>query len=161
MCSLPCALCWASGACSPSFAARWASPPLAQLEPNLTLLHSLKLEDAKNHTFLETTFEIKNNKLKYWLKNDNEINKPTKIWRYADFPSQASFTQKKSVLMACLKKVQKMASDHKVMIESGIQKLAEFVKLGYPRKMIWTACTTMGVQTREKGWFEIREEMTS
>ena len=67
-----------------------------------------------------------------------------------------AFEQKKSIMMACLKKVEKMASDNKLLYHSGLQKLHEFENLNYPLKMLWTACTTMGVISRNPTWFEIR-----
>ena len=59
--------------------------------------------------------------------------------------------------MACLLKVNKMASDDAALVSSAAQKLAEFTRLGYPRKMLWTACTTMGVKTRDRAWFQVRD----
>ena len=58
--------------------------------------------------------------------------------------------------MACLQKVQKMASDKNTLEMSARQKLAEFARLGYPRRMLWTACTTMAVTTRCTAWFRVR-----
>ena len=82
-----------------------------------------------------------------------------KIWRYAHFHSQMPFQQKKSVLMACLQKVNFMASDNEMLKSSAIQKLREFDRLRYPRKLLWVVCTTMGVQTRNATWFDIRDEI--
>ena len=49
-------------------------------------LPPLRLEDGGENTFLETTFEItEQNTIRYWLKNDNRIDAPPKIWRYAHF----------------------------------------------------------------------------
>lgn len=71
-------------------------------------LPPLKLEEAGDCTFLETTFEVtKDNNIKYWLKNTNEIGAPTKIWRYAHFDSYMPFAMKKAIMLACLKKVGK------------------------------------------------------
>ena len=56
----------------------------------------LKLEDGKKDTFLETTFEITEaNTIRHWLKNENEIGKQPKTWRYAHFRSYATFEAKK------------------------------------------------------------------
>ena len=41
----------------------------------------LTLESAKEDTFLETTFRLKDNNLHYWLKNENTMANPNKIWR--------------------------------------------------------------------------------
>ena len=119
----------------------------------------LTLEDGKPGTFLESSFETQGDKIAYWLKNDNERGKPTKIWRYAHFDSHTSFGQKKTLLLSTLKKVERMASAQNLVTESAVQKLAEFRKLRYPRKLLWTACTTVGVQTRNPAWFRAREQI--
>ena len=71
---------------------------LRDLSKSECYLPPLKLEDAKEDTFLETTFQIRDNRLQYKLKNDNKPTEETKIWRYAAFDSQASFQQKRSVI---------------------------------------------------------------
>ena len=120
----------------------------------------LKLEDARNDTFLETTFKIRDGThIQHWLKNDNEPNTPPKVWRYAHFHSYMAFDQKKAVLKACLKKVHHMASDNDSLYMSAIHKVQEFRNLQYPYKLLWTMCTTMGVQTRNPTWFEVRANM--
>ena len=48
--------------------------------------------------------------------------------------------------------------DECVLLQSAGQKLAEFVRLAYPRRMLWTACTTMGVKTRHPAWFKLRNQ---
>ena len=97
----------------------------------------LSLEDGKEDTFLETSFRItRANTIRYWLKNDNEPGEEPKTWRYAHFSlSYAPFTQKKGVLMACPKKVHGMASDQAALTRSATQKIAEFARLQYPRKL--------------------------
>ena len=52
-----------------------------------------------------------------------------------------------------------MASDYDVVRSSALQKVSEFAALKYPRKMLWTACTTMGVTTRDTAWFRVREQL--
>ena len=79
-----------------------------------------------------------------------------KTWRYAHFRSYATFEAKKAVLIAVLKRLHKMASDDKALVPSAIQKLHEFTNLEYPAKLIWTACTTLAVTTRNPTWFKIR-----
>ena len=86
---------------------------------------------------------------------------PPKIHRYAHFHSHADFSQKRATLTACLKKLQKMASDPIALKTSAVQKLAEFARLKYPSKLLWTACTTMGVNTRDPTWFRVREKIPS
>ena len=122
-------------------------------------LPPLKLEEANPNTFLEMTFEIHDNSVRHWLKNDNIPLQPPKIWRYAHFESHMSFQMKKSTLSAVMKKIHKMASDDRALYHSAIQKIHEFLHLEYPKKMLWTTCTTMGVLTRNTTWFDIRDEL--
>ena len=89
------------------------------------------------------------NQIVYRLKNDNEVGKPAKVWRYAHFDSQATFESKRAVLVATLKKLDKMASNEQELVYSAMQKLYEFIQLKYPKKLIWTACTTLAVCTRD------------
>ena len=120
----------------------------------------LKLEDGGEGTFLETSFRVtKFNHIQHWLKNQNECGEPPKVWRYAHFDSHGDFNQKRSVMMACLKKVGKMASDQHVLQKSASQKIAEFSRLRYPRKLLWSACTTMGVKSRNPAWFRARDQI--
>ena len=134
---------------------RWDHEQLLGDLTNECYFPPLKLEDGAVGTFLETSFDITaTNRIRHWLKNQNE--QETAVWRYAHFASQAPFDQKRSVLMACLTKVDKMASDEQVRLHSAKHKLDEFVRLQYPRRMLWTACTTMAVKTRHPAWFKIR-----
>ena len=119
----------------------------------------LTLEDAKEDTFLETTFSLRGNSLRYWLKNDNTITNPTKIWRYAHFRSYATLEMKKKILKATLLKLHNMASDDGVLCESAIDKLLEFKGLGYPPGIIASACGAVAVRTRNTTWFRIRNSV--
>ena len=58
--------------------------------------------------------------------------------------------------LATLKKLDKMASNEQELVYSAMQKLYEFIQLKYPKKLIWTACTTLAVCTRDAVWFKIR-----
>ena len=49
-----------------------------------------------------------------------------------------------------------MSSDDNALIPSALQKLNEFIRLDYPAKLLWTACTTLAVTTRNPTWFKIR-----
>ena len=120
----------------------------------------LKLEDAKPRTFLETTFESRNARFEYWLKNENKGEAVPTVWRYQHFNSGAAFIQKRAVLMASLQKVRKMASDSAVMHQSAIQKLREFRMLGYPVSVLRGVCTYMAAVTHEYQWIKIRAEVT-
>ena len=65
----------------------------------------LRLEGGTQGTFLETTFEVKNNEVEWWLKNAN-ADGDTRVWRYQHFYSYGSYQQKRALLRACLTKVQ-------------------------------------------------------
>ena len=120
----------------------------------------LKLSEATNNTFLETTFKTtRKNSIRYWLKNENKPTEAARVWRYAHFHCYSNFEQKRTTLESCLKKVARNASDSRALIESGKRKILEFRQLQYPRKMLWRACTTMGVSTRDPEWFRIRESL--
>ena len=117
----------------------------------------LKLEDAKDDTFLETTFELKNNQFRFWLKNDNT--RTTKIWRYQHFASASAFTQKRATLVACMRKVQSMASDKRALVESATIKLQEFAKLRYPTSVLRGACTFLAATTGTYEWIQVRQKV--
>ena len=114
----------------------------------------LTLEDGKEGTFLETSFRIKNNMVEHWLKNDNE--KETKIWRYNHFHSHGTFIQKRAILTACLRKVQKMASTRELLIHSGRSKIREFQKLAYPNSILKGVCTFLAATTGNDAWIAVR-----
>ena len=127
-------------------------------------LPPLKLEDGGEGTFLETSFRItETNQIQHWLKNVNVAGAAPVTWRYAHYDSHTNFDQKRAVMMACLRKVHNMASDSAVLRTSAIQKVAEFARLRYPRKLLWTACTTMAVNTQDpalrNSWFRAREQI--
>ena len=54
--------------------------------------------EQQEHTFLESTFKIEDNKFRFWLKKDNTLEQPNKIWRYQRFESATSFEQRRAVL---------------------------------------------------------------
>ena len=115
----------------------------------------LKLEDAKENTFLETTFEIRaNGELTYWLKNDNANEK--KIWRYQHWRSHAPFAQKKALVIACLRKVHKMTSDRRRRYLSALDKLREFIALDYPINLLRSSCNLLSFSTGDTTWIGVR-----
>ena len=116
----------------------------------------LTLVDAKEDTFLETTFAVKDNKFRHWLKNDNTAERPHSIWRYQHFASATPFQQKRAVIMACMQKVQRMASDKKAIYDSAVQKMAEFARLEYPISVLRGVCTYMAATTAEYEWINVR-----
>ena len=68
---------------------------------------------------------------------------------------------KRSVLIATLKKVDKMASDSDSLLKSARWKLAEFAKLKYPIPALIRACTLVAVTTRNASWFKVRNALTT
>ena len=119
----------------------------------------LTLTDAKDSTFLETTFSITDNKFRYWLKNENSVVQPHTIWRYQHFASATAFQQKRAVIMACMKKIQLLTSDQSALYSSATQKLAEFARLQYPISVLRGACTYMAATTAEYAWIRVRSEL--
>ena len=118
----------------------------------------LNLENANNGIFLETQIEIRNNTIRHKLKNDNA--KEIMTWRYMHINSNNKHTYKKAALITNLRKVDYMASDDMMLIGSAIDKLREFVLLlGYPKGMLYDACTKMAVLTRAQAWFMIRGKL--
>ena len=118
----------------------------------------LTLEDAKEATFLESTFRIgRNGSLAYWLKNDNA--KDLKIWRYQHYRSHAPFAQKKALVIACLRKVHKMASGREQIFDSAIDKLREFVNLSYPLNLLRSACSLLAYTSGVRTWLAVRNSI--
>ena len=125
--------------------------------PNPCYHPPLKLEDAKDDTFLETTFAVRGGLIRHWLKNENQVGRPPKTWRYQHWASYCSFEQKRATLSSCLKKVQGMASDSDALLTSALQKLEEFRGLAYPRSVLRGACTYMAACTGCYGWIRARK----
>ena len=121
----------------------------------------LTLEDAKDATFLETSFHIDDeNNVRYWLKNEN-MNGIQKVWRYAHFNSYSDFSLKQRVLKATLQKVDGMASDKYALHGSAVDKLLEFKSLNYPPGMIARVCNYMAATSRNPTWFQIKHTLVS
>ena len=121
----------------------------------------LTLEDAKDATFLETSFNVgPNNEIRFWLKNDNS-NGEHKVWRYAHYNSYMDTSLKERVLKATLQKLDSMASDDYVRFDSAMNKLYEFKALNYPPGMIAKVCNKIAVTTRNPTWFKIKNAMVS
>ena len=97
----------------------------------------LSLEDAKEGTFLETTFEITAaNTIRRWVKNEA---KTGESWKYAHYKSHSSRTQKRAVLVACLRKIHLMANDVGGLYFSAIKKLKEFENLVHSPEVYFDA----------------------
>ena len=121
-------------------------------------LQPLKLEEGKPDTFLETRFRITDdNQIKFWLKNENETG-CDKIWRYQDFNSHMPYIQKRSILNACLRKAQKMASDRHTLRKSGTDKIREFQRRGYPIGMLKAVCQYMAASQNDMTWMGIKND---
>ena len=116
----------------------------------------LHLEDGGGNTFLETTFEVTDTDIRYWLKNQNEENENA-VWRYQHYYSYATFQQKRALVRSCLRKVHKMCSDDDALWRSARAKIAEFKRLQYPLPLLKAACSRMAVLEKEKMWLRVRQ----
>ena len=115
----------------------------------------LKLEKGKDNIFLETKFKVATNgEIHYKIKNDNE--NEIKIWRYHDYNSNISYSLKRSILLATLRKVHKMANTPHQLLLSGTCKLNEFALLNYPVGIRKYMCAIMAKETSTLMWRTIR-----
>ena len=118
---------------------------------------SLRLEPTAPYTFLETWLEVTTKgKITYRLKNDNEWCMEPKVWRYQHWYSGASYTQKRGILLATLKKVDRMASDSTQLFISATEKIREFYQKQYPPGTIGFACNMMYNSTGNRMWKHIK-----
>ena len=117
----------------------------------------LRLETTTPFTFLETWLEVNTQgKITYRLKNDNEWCLEPKIWRYQHWHSGASYTLKRGILLATLKKVDRMASDPSQLFISATEKIREFSHKQYPPGTIGFACNVMYNTTGNWMWKRIK-----
>ena len=138
-------------------AAEWDSDRfLADLQASECYWPPLRLEAASGDTFLETRFEVTPNGFKYRLKNTNEGTTKPMVWRYQHFDSYGAYQQKRSTLMASLRKVDKMASDGEQLLRSGSAKLQEFTRLRYPAGIRKFMCEVMYRDTGKIEWRYLR-----
>ena len=79
-------------------------------------------------------------------------------WRYQSYDSYTPYEQKKSTLIATLKKVDFMAGNQTERYESALDKLAEFASLGYPPKVREYACQRVGRETNQRIWFAVAKQ---
>ena len=119
----------------------------------------LLLTDAKDDTFLETTFRVRGNEFQFWLKNENNEDNPHKVWRHQHFNSSTQYVRKRAVIMGAMRKIMVMTSDADVMITCALQKLREFYRLAYPPSVLIGVCTYMAATTENYTWIKIREEL--
>ena len=138
-----------------------------QTKDILTRMHSsmykgrLRLEPAHDSHFLETRFELRGNEVLLRLKNDNEGTIQPKVWRYQHWYSATNFTLKRSILLAALKKVHFMASDHEQLAISARAKVQEFMNAGYPFGVIKFMCSSMANTTGERVWLDFPDFSTT
>ena len=111
----------------------------------------LRLEEADDGTFLETSFDIAHGVMRYRLKNVNAGGEK-KMWRYHSFDSYTTTEQKRSTMLATLKKVDFMASDEIERFYSAVDKLREFEALGYPANVRRGACGVLLKERASLAW---------
>ena len=109
------------------------------------------VEEADDGTFLETSFDIAHGVMRYRLKNVNAGGEK-KMWRYHSFDSYTTTEQKRSTMLATLKKVDFMASDEIERFYSAVDKLREFEALGYPANMRRGACGVLLKERASLAW---------
>ena len=127
------------------------SPPAATNAHALPIPASLSPTSiTTDGTFLETSFEIQHGRINYRLKNTNPRSK--EVWRYHSFDSYATFGQKKSTMIAALKKVDYFASDNSERMISAIHKLREFRNLDYPNTMRREVCEILMQESGNIVW---------
>ena len=117
----------------------------------------LELESGSDGIFLETEFEIRNNKFRYWLKNANA--KEKKIWRYQHWYSHASYQQKRALARSCLRRVHGMACDNEAIMKVAREKIREFKDIGYPYWLLKRACAYVATVEKDPIWSHIRKEI--
>ena len=133
---------------------------LAEFERSGGVYHApLSLEEGAPMTFLETRFawDEEAGRFAFVLKNDNWIGEEPNVWRYKDYRSHGPHAQKRALVAMMMKRVHTMTSDRVTRTESAVQKLAEFVRLGYPRGMLRGACNFMFATTRDGAWMDARD----
>ena len=114
----------------------------------------LTLQEEDTTTFLETEFSVNDGQIQYKLKNVN-ADGVNRVWRYQHINSYMPYSQKRSTLIATLKKVDCMASDVDMRFESAQAKLQEFARLGYPANMRKYVCQRVGRETQQPVWFQL------
>ena len=113
--------------------------------------------------FLETQFEVtEDGVLTHRLKNKNEGCLEQQVWRYHSYDSYVPYLQKFGVLMGVLKKVESMASDGTQLRRGAAAKMNEFRRLGYPARVLRTACFKMhaGSASDSFNWLDVAHALT-
>ena len=73
------------------------------------------------------------------------------------FHSNSPFLQKRATLVACLRKVQEMASGPHILYASALAKVEEFRRLRYPLSVLHKTCAYLGASTGEVAWLDVRD----
>ena len=132
---------------------------LREFESSTCYWPPLRLERADESCFLETKLVgiTRDGHFSHQLKNVNEgrATQPM-VWRYQRWDSFGSTSVKTGVLMGCLMKVEKMASDELSFRQSLAHKVQEFKALGYPSRVLKAACARMHERIQEGSWHWFR-----
>ena len=89
--------------------------------------------------------------MRYRLKNVNAGGEK-KVWRDHSFDSYTTTEQKRSTMLATLKKVDFMASDEVERFYSAVDKLREFDDLGYPATLRRGVCGLLLKERPSLAW---------
>lgn len=123
-------------------------------------LPPLRLEEAEQGVFLETQFKCtEEGVLTHRLKDKNEGSDEQQVWRYHRYDSYVPYLQRFGVLMGVLKKVETMASDGTQLRRGAAAKMTEFMKLGYPTRVLRTACFKMHAGSASGDWIDVARSM--
>ena len=132
---------------------------LADFDTSECYWKPLKLDNTVGDTFLETTFEATYLGLKHRIKNPNATSQC--VWRYHHFQSCIPYGIKRQIVLATLKKVQKMASDADELWKSAVPILQEFQGLGYPLGILKFMCSVVARDTNNRLWLDLRNYLDS
>ena len=130
---------------------------ISDFERSECYMSPLHLEDANQHTFLETSFSINPGTIDQKQKNEND---PFYCWKFTHFRSHMAYKQKRAVLITALKKAYDLASSPEMIIYGALKKISEFERLGYPNAMIRFVCARLAIEMEEPLWFYIRKRTT-
>ena len=75
------------------------------------------------------------------------------------FPRERAFIQKRATLTACLRKVNRMASDTANLYVSALDKVAEFRRLRYPLGLLRKACAYIAATSGVRQWLNVRQAL--
>ena len=110
----------------------------------------LKLEEAEQGKFLETSYVKEGTHISYGLKNVSE--EAIKVWRYNHYRSRLAYATKRATMMAALRKAFDMASDSKQKLIGIKAKCKEFIDLEYPPGILKFTCVWLYHETRDTVW---------